>query len=56
MEKEDTGSVGKHKNIPSLSIIGIDEKEESQVNGIDQIFNKIIEEKLPKQGKAHLQG
>lgn len=29
-------------------IIGIDGEEKSQVNGIEQIFNKIIEENFPK--------
>ena len=33
---------------PNLQIIGIEEGEESQVNGLDQIFNKIIEETFPK--------
>lgn len=39
--------MGNHKK-KSLSIIGIEEKEESQVSGIEQIFSKIIEEKLSK--------
>lgn len=30
------------------SIVGRDEGEKSQVNGIGQIFNKIIEDNLPK--------
>ena len=33
---------------PNLQIIGIEEGEESQVYGLDQIFNKIIEENFPK--------
>jgi hypothetical protein len=33
----------------NLWIIRIDEKEENQDNSIDQIFNKTIEEKFPKQ-------
>lgn len=32
----------------SLQIIGIDEGEESWVSGIEQIFNMIIEENIPK--------
>ena len=32
---------------PNLCIIGT-EKEESQDNGIDQIFNRIVEENFPK--------
>lgn len=37
----------------SLSVIQIDKWEEFQVNGIEQIFKKIIE-KLPKPGKDML--
>lgn len=37
-----------HMKKASFPIIGIDEREESQVNGIDQIFKKIIEENFPK--------
>ena len=33
---------------PNLLIIGIQEGEESQDNGIHQIFNRIIEEYFPK--------
>lgn len=33
---------------PNLHIIGIDEREEFQVNGLDQIFNKITEENFSK--------
>ena len=40
------GNVGKMKRA-NLQIIGIQE-EESQANGIEQIFNRIIEEKFPK--------
>lgn len=36
----------------SLQIIGIDEGEESWVSGIDQIFNMIIEENIPKLKKG----
>lgn len=32
----------------TLHFIGIEEEEESQVNGTDKIFNRNIEEKLPK--------
>ena len=32
----------------SLQNVGIDEGEEIQGNGIDQIFNKIIDENFPK--------
>lgn len=32
----------------SLHITGIDEREESQVNSIDQLFNKIIGENVSK--------
>lgn len=37
-----------HMKKASIPIIGIDKGEESQVNGIDQIFKKIIEENFPK--------
>ena len=33
---------------PNLWIKGIDEGEDSQANGIKQIFNRIIEENFPK--------
>ena len=33
---------------PNLSIIHIDEKEEFQLKGLVNIFNKIIEENFPK--------
>ena len=33
---------------PKLHIIGIEGKEESQDNAMDQIFNRIIEENFPK--------
>ena len=33
---------------PNFKLIGIDDGEESQINGIDQFFNKIIKENLPK--------
>ena len=32
----------------SLQNVGVDEGEEIQGNGIDQIFNKIIDENFPK--------
>ena len=32
---------------PNLKIIGIEEGEESQLNGSENIFNKIIEENFP---------
>ena len=32
---------------PSLKIIGIEEGEESQLKGPENIFNKIIEENFP---------
>ena len=32
---------------PNLSIIGIDEKENFQLKGPENIFNKIIEENFP---------
>ena len=38
---------------PNLQIIGIEEGEESQVYGLDQIFNKIIEENFPKLRKKY---
>jgi hypothetical protein len=31
-----------------IKIIGIDDREEFQVNGIEQIFNKIVKQKFPK--------
>lgn len=37
-----------HMKKASIPIIGIDKGEESQVNGIDQIFKKIKEENFPK--------
>ena len=41
---------------PNLLIIGIREGEESQDNGTDQIFNRIIEENFPKSQKdIHIQ-
>lgn len=36
---------------PNLWIIGIEEGRESQVNGIDQFFNRIREENFPKKGR-----
>lgn len=33
---------------PNFHILGIDEGEESQVSGTDQVFNKIIEETFHK--------
>lgn len=36
----------------SLHITGIDEREESQVNSIDQLFNKIMGENVPKLRKV----
>lgn len=35
-----------------LAIIGIDEGQESQVRGIDQIFNQLMKENFPKLRKA----
>jgi hypothetical protein len=32
---------------PNLRIIGIEENEDSQLKGRENIFNKIIENKLP---------
>ena len=32
---------------PNLQIIGIDENEDSQLKGLKNIFNKIIEENFP---------
>lgn len=32
---------------PNLWIIGIEEGKESQVNGTDQIFNRVREENFP---------
>lgn len=49
--KEDGGNVGHNKN-PNLWIIVIYEGEEFQVNGIDQAFDMIIEEKFPKLRKG----
>ena len=41
---------------PNLPIVGIVKGEESQVNGIHQTFNKIIEENAPKLRKdTHIQ-
>ena len=37
---------------PNLQIIGIDEGEEFQLNGLDQIFNKITEENFSKLKKS----
>ena len=34
-------------NRPNLKIIGIEEGEESQLKGPENIFNKIIEENFP---------
>lgn len=36
---------------PKFLIIGIDEREESQVSGIDQLFNKITDKSVPKSRK-----
>lgn len=33
---------------PNLQIVDVGEREESQVNGIDQIFNWIIDSNVPK--------
>ena len=38
---------------PNLGIIGIDEKEASQLKGPVNILNKIIEENFPKERDAH---
>lgn len=41
---------------PNIPIVGIGKEEESQVNGIHQTFNKIIEENIPKLRKEiHIQ-
>ena len=37
---------------PNLRIIGIEESEDSQIKGLEKIFNKIIEENLPNLKKA----
>lgn len=51
-----TGIAG-YKGKTQYQIIGINE-EESKVNGIDQIFNKIMEETLPriKYRQSHTDG
>lgn len=42
--------------LPNLPIVGIVKEEESQVNGIHQTFNKIIEENVLKLRKeTHIQ-
>ena len=38
---------------PNLQVIGIDEGEESKVNGIDQISNKIKKQTCLNYGKTH---
>jgi hypothetical protein len=38
---------------PNLRIIGIDENEDFQLKGQVNIFNKIIEEKFPKDRDTH---
>lgn len=40
--------------IPYLQIMGIDEREEFQVNDVDQIFNSIMQESLAKLRKDTL--
>lgn len=40
--------------IPYLQIIGIDERDESQVSGIDQFFNRIMQKHLTKLRKDTL--
>ena len=40
--------------IPILRIIGIEEGEETQVKGTENIFNKIIEENFPNLMKEML--
>lgn len=51
MRKEDIENSRSYE-IPNLWIIGI-EGEKSQVNGLDQIFNKIIKKKkVPKLKKG----
>ena len=37
----------------NIRIIGVDEGEEQQVNGIDQIFNKIMKKTFPKKTHTH---
>lgn len=44
--------MGPHEKIKPLNY-GLDEREESQVGGIDQIFNKIIEENCPRTKGRH---
>ena len=46
-EKQHKGNEKNHQ------IVGIKEEEESQVNGIDSIFNEIIEEKFPQNKERH---
>ena len=44
------GSLGQYE-MPNLWRIGIEEGEATQLNGPENIFNKIIEEKFPKPPK-----
>lgn len=44
---EQPGTVGHYKR-SNFHIIGIEEGEESKENGIDKIFNRIIDENFPK--------
>ena len=46
-----TRNVGYNQKL-NLQIIGKKEGNEYQVNGIDQIFNKIIEQNFPKLRKG----
>lgn len=41
------------KKKPNLQITDMDERDESEVNGIDQIINKITEEKLSQTKERH---
>lgn len=41
-------------NIPNLLIIGIEEGEETQVRGTENIFSKIIEEKIFKSKESDM--
>lgn len=46
-KNEHRGNVRHHEKKLNLCITRIDEKEESQANGIDKIFNKIMNETSP---------
>ena len=38
---------------PNLRIIGVEESEDSQLKGLVNVFNKIIEENFPKERDAY---